>query len=303
MLFRSDLVASVTTPDPGNGQIAQIISTSYDTSLRAITSVHPDGTITSTEYFTTGAVKKTWGSRVYPVEYTYDAQGRLKTMKTWQNFSGNSGTATTTWNYDAYRGFLQSKRYADNTGPDYTNTMGGRLKSRTWARSYAGGGRITTLYKYGFDDSLSGNQHGDLTEISYNDGITPTVTQVYDRRGRQISVTRAGSTTTRTYADFGALLSEAITGGTLSGWGVSYAYDTHNRRQALTTTNGGSTLTGVSYAYDNASRLDTVTEGTLQQATAANPRKLSNLKGEYMKTTIYRALVEISGDNGPADHG
>ena len=56
----------------------------------------------------------------------YYSQGRMKTMKTWQSFSGNSGTAITTWNYDAYRGWLASKDYADastgaagTTGNDY----------------------------------------------------------------------------------------------------------------------------------------------------------------------------------------
>ena len=91
-------------------------------------------------------MKKTYGSRTYPVEYTYDPQGRMKTMKTWQDFTGNAGTAITTWNYDSQRGWLLSKDYPDpttgaagTTGPDYTYTAGGRLKTRTWARTGTGG--------------------------------------------------------------------------------------------------------------------------------------------------------------------
>ena len=30
-------------------------------------------------------------TRTYPVEYTYDAQGRMRTMKTWQDFGNCSG--------------------------------------------------------------------------------------------------------------------------------------------------------------------------------------------------------------------
>lgn len=73
-------------------------------------------------------------------------------MKTWQNFAGGTGTAITTWNYDAYRGWLNSKDYADPTtgaagtvGPDYTYTAAGRMATRLWAR---GSPRVTTTYAY-----------------------------------------------------------------------------------------------------------------------------------------------------------
>jgi YD repeat-containing protein len=57
----------------------------------------------------------------------------MRTMKTWQNFGGNAGTATTHWNYDLYRGWLASKDYPDAStgqppaqegtgGPTYTYT-------------------------------------------------------------------------------------------------------------------------------------------------------------------------------------
>src|SRR6266542_2440601 len=97
-------------------------------------------------------------------------------MKTWQNYSGNSGTATTTWNYDAYRGFLANKTYDGGAaGPIYSNTPAGRLAKRTWARG------ITTTYSYG--------GAGDLTGISYSDS-TPGLTYAYDRRGRQTTITQ-----------------------------------------------------------------------------------------------------------------
>jgi len=58
----------------------------------------------------------------------------MKTMKTWQNFAGNSGAATTTWNYDPYRGFLTSKFCADRPAQLTPYTAAGRLKTRAWTR-------------------------------------------------------------------------------------------------------------------------------------------------------------------------
>jgi uncharacterized protein RhaS with RHS repeats len=74
----------------------QTTITHYNTALQATNVVQPDGTSVSTEYHPTGEIKNTWGSRTCPVEYTYDFAGRMKTLKTWQDFAGNSGTATTT---------------------------------------------------------------------------------------------------------------------------------------------------------------------------------------------------------------
>jgi len=83
----------------------------------------PDNTSVTNEFFLTGQLKKAYGSRTCPVEYTYDAQGRMQTLKTWQDFAGDTGTATTTWNYDVYRGWLTNKTYDGGTaGPTYTYT-------------------------------------------------------------------------------------------------------------------------------------------------------------------------------------
>ena len=183
--------------------------------LQATDIVQPDGTSVTNEYLQTGLLKKTSGSCTYPVEYTYDAQGRMQTIKTWQNFAGNSGTATTTWNYDVYRGWLNKKRYADNNGPDYTYTAGGRMKTRQWARIGTGSQRILTTYSYGFDDGASNNDHGDQVGItySYDPQNTPAVTYVYDRRGRQKTVTLGSTTTTLTYNSANEMLTEGYSGG------------------------------------------------------------------------------------------
>lgn len=42
----------------------------------------------------------------------------MKTMKTSHNYATNTGAATTPGNYHSYPGWLTSKRYDDNQGPD-----------------------------------------------------------------------------------------------------------------------------------------------------------------------------------------
>ena len=71
--------------------------------------VLPDNGSVVSSYFFTGELATNSGARTYPVAYTYDYAGRLKTMTTWTNFASGSGAATTTWNYDAYRGFMTNK--------------------------------------------------------------------------------------------------------------------------------------------------------------------------------------------------
>ena len=100
----ADQPVNATTPPPGTGQPAQTTATQYDTSLRGWQVTQPDGTVVVNEFHPTGLLRKTSGSRTYPVEYAYDPQGRMRTMTTWQQFATLGGPAVTTWNYDATRG-------------------------------------------------------------------------------------------------------------------------------------------------------------------------------------------------------
>ena len=161
----------------------------------------PDGTSTTNTYHATGERQRTSGSRTYPVEYTYDHAGRMKTLKTWHNFANDTGAALTTWNYSAARGFLLAKQYADAQGPTYTYTAAGRLATRTWARG------VTTYYAY--------PPAGDLASVNYDDNQTPGVTHTYDRRGRRLTVGSAGGppASALTYNAAGQLTSETLATG------------------------------------------------------------------------------------------
>lgn len=284
----ADLVMTVSSPPPGTGQAAPATSTGYDASLRPITATEADGMVVNREYYSTGALKKSWGGRSYPVEYTYDAQGRMKTLKTWQGYAGGTGVATTTWNYDGARGWLTNKlHHGQALGTEYTYTAGGRLKTRKWARTGTGGQRVTTTYTYGFDDGSSGNDHPDLLQAAYaNDpAATPTVTHGYDRRGRRTSSGFNGTTTALGYNDAGLPTSEGYTGGTLGGRTVTFGFDGHLRRNAVSANTP--TALSQSYAYDTASRLLTVTDGAYSATYAYHPNSslVSSVTGKQGATT------------------
>jgi RHS repeat-associated protein len=262
----ADRVISVTSPPPGTGHAPQTTLTDYDELGRARKLTLSDGTAVTNVYYSTGLLQRTSGSRTYPVEYTYDAQGRVQTMKTWQNFAGSSGAATTTWNYDAYRGWLASKQYQGGSGPFYTYTPGGRLKTRSWVRT-GSAGAIATTYAYGFDDGLGGNQHADVVTVAYNDNATPAVTTDYDRLGRVHSLTAGTNALQRSWNSAGLSLGDAWTNGILAGLSVNTTYDSSLRRQTLAARTGGTGI-GPTFTntYDGAGRLASVTDGSYTAA-------------------------------------
>jgi len=133
----ADQPVTVTTPSPGGGPSAETTTTQYDNMQRPYSILQPDGTSDTTVYLPTSQKALEYGSRQYPVGYTYDYAGRLAEMTNWSSFNpggGSGGTRVTTWNYDAYRGWLNSKVYPDTSATTYQYTPAGRLKTRTWAR-------------------------------------------------------------------------------------------------------------------------------------------------------------------------
>jgi RHS repeat-associated protein len=280
----ADLVTSVTTPDPGViGDAPQTTTTVYNNMLQATSVIQPDSGAVSNEYYLTGDLKRMYGARTYPVGYGYDAQGRMKYMTNWSNFGSGSGARVTMWNYDAYRGWLISKRYPDAStgnpgtlGPDYTYTAAGRLKSRVWARVGTGGLRIATTNTYGFE--ISGDKHGDLAGIAYyNDPqSTPSVVYTYDRLGRQATIARNGITNTLAYNDANEVQSESYNGGTLDGLSITNGWDEFLRRTNLAGLNSSVPLFQHSFSYDAASRLGTVTDYTTSTNLSATYSYLAN---------------------------
>lgn len=255
----ADQLLTITTPAPGNGQAPQTTTTGYDVSMRAILVTHPDGRTVTSEYNTMGLLKKRYGARTYPVEYTYDAQGRVRTMKTWQDFVGNANVATTTWSNSPTRGWLIWKHYNDGFGPDYTYSPGGRLQTRTWARTGTNGNRIVTTYSYGL---TSGSWHGDQTGITYSSNdpqSTPAVTYTYDRRGRRATVSSSADAITYSYNDANMVTQDTHTAGLLANLNVTWGYNDYLKLTAL----GANTPTMISqtFTYKNSGLLDVATDG------------------------------------------
>jgi len=238
----ADQVQTATTPAPASGSPAQVTTIYYDQMSQVTNVLQPDSTSTFSEYYPNGLLKKTYGSRTYPVQYTYDSQGRLQTMTTWQDFANGTGPGVTTWNYDTHHGWLCSVKFNDNNGPTYEYYPSGRLQTRTWKRG------LSATYAY--------NTAGDLASVNYSDATS--VTNGYNRRARLQTVVENGfATTTFNYNSAGQLLSESYANGILAGVTVTSSYDGYMRL-----TNVSSLGIQTSYGYDEASRLKSVSDGT-----------------------------------------
>jgi YD repeat-containing protein len=189
---------------------------------------------------------------------------------------GTDGSpASTSWLYDSYRGWLAVKGYANSStgaattnGPVYSYTAAGRLKTRAWVRTVAGGARLLATYKYGFEGTDATRRHGDLLEVNYSDG-TPGSANSYDRRGRLASVIRTNRTVSWTYNEADRPLTETIAGGTLSGWLVVNEYNARLQRTHQRLREGGTTRQEARYGYDGAGRLQAMTNGLVAGLRAA----------------------------------
>jgi RHS repeat-associated protein len=238
-----DEVSETATPAPGPGQSSQVTAYYFDNMGRVTNTILPDGMSVRNSFYPTGLTATNGGSRAYPVGYGYDGQGRMMKMTNW----GQAGSEVTTWNYDANRGWLNSKKYADANGPSYTYTPAGRLASRSWAR--------------GTSTSYTNNAAGDVMAVRYS-GSTAGVTNGYDRRGRLTAITNGATVTTLTLNDAGEVLLETNAGGVLGGLAVSNAYDGLLRRTNLTVLKSTTAILQSASSYDAASRLLTVSDGT-----------------------------------------
>jgi len=199
----------------------------------------PGSRTVTRDYKPTGEIISVSGNAEYSVSYLYDPQGRITSMTT--------ATGTTTWHYDPQRGWLDTKKDAAEQPVGYTYTSAARPETRTWAR-----GVITT---YGYDNG------GRLHTITYSDG-TPSLTYGYDPRGQVNSVIDAAGTHTIVHAVTGALQSDSIAAGLLSGVVVSNGFDSLLRKSGFQALRNSTSMVSYDWGYDGLSRLQTVTSGT-----------------------------------------
>ena len=259
--------------DPGNRTTAF----TYDVMGRTLTTDLPDTldadgnnltNITRTSYTDRGEVAATWGAQTNPVFRIYDSQGRMSELRTYKTLApdtqptaGTQGFATTTWQYQAQRGFLTAKRDAENKGANYTYTPAGRLETRTWARSSVASPSVTT---YTYDAGM-------LTATNYSD-TTPDVSQTYDNFGRVTETTNTVSKTTYAYDPASLLLDTETVSHDINQDGtpeltrvIDRKFDALRRSTGYAV--GALPLGGVdqetTYQYDNSGRLAAVSGGGL----------------------------------------
>lgn len=279
--YPDDRVRSVTSPDPdatrsGPGYDPQVTTYAYDAAGRVEKVALPDGGEVHTTYWPNGQVRRTWGTRTYPTEYSYDDQGRMQTLTTWQDFANEGGQATTTWHYDPQRGWLDRKTYADGRGPTYGYTAAGRLARRTWVRE----GGIETTYRY--------NPAGDLEAIDYSDETTD-VGFTHDRQGRVRSVTDDSGERVYEYHPSGRVASERYVSGAISGRSIDRTYDPLHRVDALRLPDLGYEVT---YAYDAASRLQAVIAGAHRASYGYRPHESRH--GTIAYTTAGEVRLQVT---------
>ncbi|MBN1670084.1 MAG: hypothetical protein JXR37_03580, partial [Kiritimatiellae bacterium] len=210
----------------------------YDAMGRLVKTINPDLTEIHREYWPTGEVKSQTGARTYPVTYTYDPRGRMRTLSTYRNGVANPAD-TTTWHYDSARGWLTRKVYAgeSDTTDDYLYSLNGALKKRIWERGAAS--------EYFYDAA------GDLTRIVHTDlANTSEVVTMRDRLGRAASVSDANGVRASTFRVDGQL--DTQTAPPLgAGYRLDYDYDALGRRTALRLLDpDGATVSEQTYAYD-----------------------------------------------------
>ena len=107
-------VAKQIAPPLASGGSPRVQKFGYDALQRLIRTEDPDGGVALREYTPAGDLKSASGVRVNPVEYEYDAQGRLVRQWTFQDYAQRSGAAKTEWRYDPLNGRLIGK--ADDSG-------------------------------------------------------------------------------------------------------------------------------------------------------------------------------------------
>ena len=193
--------------------------------------------------------------------------------------SGVSGQEdVTTWNYQEATGLLTSKTDDAGQSTTYTYTTGGKLLTRTWARS---GGTIVTTY--GYDPNTA-----ELLTVNYSD-TTPDMTFTYNRSGQQNTIADAlgsrtfgyntalqpttetisglySKTLTRTYETTG-VIGRAAGLNTGADYSLTYGYDPTGRFNSIGWNVNGVTGTAT-YAYvPNSDLLATLTTNSGQVAT------------------------------------
>lgn len=147
----------------------------------------------------------------------------------------------TTWSYDVFGRNTDKRDHAGSVVFSYGYDANSRLISRT-APASTGGGNITTSYTY---DSV-----GNLLTVVYPS--SPTLTFKYDGNNRMTNMVDGVGTSSFTYNEYGAPLTED---GPWVGDKVTYSYNAARARSGLSLSQPNATDWVQAYGYDTGERL------------------------------------------------
>lgn len=185
-------------------------------------------------------------------QFTYDASGNMTTM------TKRSGVSVS-YTYDSF----------DRVTKEQYST--GEIREFT----YDARGNVTSIIENGETTSVSYNEKGDITGVTYPDG--KTVSYAYDSTGRMTSMTdNEGNTTSYTYDSKSRLAS--VTSGTAStsytynaagdltrkansnGTVTEYTYENGNLHSITNKDAGGAVLSTFTYTYDECGNISQMTD-------------------------------------------
>jgi RHS repeat-associated protein len=301
-------VLSITDP----ASVTQATYT-YDSAGRVATVTNALSKVCRYAYTNRNEKYHVWGDTDYPVEYGYDNWGHQTTMSTYRGGSGWTGTSwptsttgtadTTTWAFQEATGLLSSKTDAAGKAVSYTYTQAGQIATRLWARILTGTTHATTTYGY---DSTT----GELTSVTYNDGVSFNLAYTYNRLGQTASVADRTGTHNFDYNLGGTLELQDETFSTNyygTGRRLTYTYATSGdigRPTGFGVGTSGSPTADQSivYSYDSATgRLSSVAGGghTFSYGYATNSNLVSTVTdsaANYVDTRTYNSTHDWVSD-------
>jgi RHS repeat-associated protein len=193
----ADRIIQTQTRD-GAATVALATRLAYDRAGRLAHILHPDGTTRTNEYTERGELRRILGKSVYPLEYTYDDQGRQ--VEQLARFAG--GSAATRWDYDARSGALSARVFSDGSTLAFRYSSEDRLQTATSARG--------TISAYGYDAA------GDLESILVSNVDDDVEFLDRDRLGRARRIRTKAGEESIAYHVSGAILSESLRGLTVT---------------------------------------------------------------------------------------
>jgi RHS repeat-associated protein len=236
-------VASLTDTVTVNGKTATAVQ---DLVNRRVTTTSPEGRQSTTAFDVFGRPTEIALPGVAPVQYGYEARGRLQTL--------TQGTRTTTYTYDPATGFVSKITDPAAREVSFTYDLAGRVKTQTLPDSRVvrfsyPSGNVTSITPPGRPAHAFGHTPIDLPE-TYTPpdvGLAEHATTLAYNADRQVElVTRPdGQTIDSVYDPASGRLTSVVTPRGTYG----YAYDPASGNLATATEPDGGTL---AYGYDGA---------------------------------------------------